>query len=166
MAISNLPTIPLVVFGVLEPAMLIWAYIVALRDTPSFYIAQAPNFPLPADAEVPPHGLVLLLQLVNVYVLLAAIAVVCSFTPHASVSRGYLIAVAFADYGHIWAVYKALGAELFWDVGSWNDMIWGSIAVSAVLNVLRWLTVAGAFGALRDARDPTAAAAGVTKKRA
>ncbi|OTA89658.1 hypothetical protein M434DRAFT_103424 [Hypoxylon sp. CO27-5] len=155
MAKSCLSIIPLTVFGVVEPALLIWAYITALRDLPSYYAAQVPNTPLSTPDAVPPQGLVLLLQLINVYLLLAAVAVICSWTPHASVARWYLIAVAFADYGHIWACYRGVGADVFWDVERWNDMLWGGVAVSAVLNALRWLTVLGAFGALRDPRGPT-----------
>ena len=33
--------------------------------------------------------------------------------------------MALADLGHIYAVYRVLGSETFWDVGQWNDMIWG-----------------------------------------
>ncbi|KAI1417649.1 hypothetical protein F5Y13DRAFT_60805 [Hypoxylon sp. FL1857] len=155
MAKSCLSIIPLTVFGVVEPLLLVWAYIIALQDLPAYYSAQAPNAPLAAGDQVPAQGLVLLLQLVNVYLLLAAVAVICSWTPHATVARWYLIAVAFADYGHIWACYRGVGPEVFWDVDQWNDMLWGGVGVSAVLNALRWLTVLGAFGALRDPRTPT-----------
>lgn len=68
--------------------------------------------------------------------------------------------MAFADYGHIWACYQGVGPEVFWDLGSWNDMLWGGVGVSAALNAFRWLTVLGAFGAVRDPRD-----AALAKKR-
>ncbi|KAI1761715.1 hypothetical protein GGR53DRAFT_469017 [Hypoxylon sp. FL1150] len=154
----------------------IWAYITAHRDLPAFYLAQAPPFPSPSPSSpspsspspspsiIPPQALVLLLQLANVYLLLAALAVLCTFTPHAVVARWYLTAVAFADYGHIWACYKGVGPDVFWDVGTWNDMLWGGIGVSAALNVVRWLALLGAFGAVRDPRDPVAAAAGKKKE--
>ncbi|KAI0844169.1 hypothetical protein F5Y00DRAFT_210319 [Daldinia vernicosa] len=162
---SCLPAFPLVVFGVVEPVLLIWAYIVALRDPTAFFAAQAPNFPLPlpvvsvsepepVEPVIPPQALVLLLQLVNVYLLLAGLAVVCSWTPHASVARGYLVVVALADYGHIWACYRGVGAELFWNTAEWNDMLWGGVGVSLALNVVRWFTVLGAFGALGGPRGP------------
>ncbi|KAI4866376.1 hypothetical protein F4820DRAFT_447072 [Hypoxylon rubiginosum] len=168
MAKSCLPAIPLAIFGVIEPAMLVWAYIIAHRDLPSFYAAQAPNHLHPSSSPVPAPALVLLLQLVNVYLLLAAVAVVCSWTTHASVSRGYLVAVAFADYGHVWACYKGVGPDLFWDLSRWNDMLWGAVGVSLALNVFRWLTVLGAFGSVRDPRDPAGAVAtgGPAKKNA
>ncbi|KAI1771351.1 hypothetical protein F4818DRAFT_429858 [Hypoxylon cercidicola] len=157
MAISCLPAIPLAIFGVIEPAMLIYAYITAHQDLRAFYAAQAPHVPLPASSPVPAQGLVLLLQLVNVYLLLAAVAVICSWTARPGVARWYLAAVALADYGHIWACYEGVGPDLFWDVAAWNGMLWGGVGVSAALNAFRWLTLLGAFGPVRDPRDPALA---------
>lgn len=88
------------------------------------------------------------LQLGNVLLLLAAMAVVCCFSPSKTTAKWYLIAVAFADYGHIYASLRSLGPGTFYDPSQWNDMIAGNIGASAVLNVLRWLTVLGAFGRL------------------
>lgn len=84
----------------------------------------------------------------NVYLLLAAIAIICCFSTSVTTAKWYLIAVAFADYGHIYASYRGLPAHVFWDVGQWNDVIWGNVGASIVLNVVRWLTVLGAFGRL------------------
>ncbi|KAI0902462.1 hypothetical protein F4806DRAFT_490936 [Annulohypoxylon nitens] len=130
---------------------IIWAYTTCLSDPVSYFAAQAPPF---TARSVPPQALVLLLQLTNVYLLLAALAVLCSFTSHKSVAKWYLIIVAFADYGHIWATYQGVGEEAFWKVEEWNDMLWGGVGVSALLNVLRWATVGGVFGRLRDPRSP------------
>lgn len=88
------------------------------------------------------------LQLCNVLLLLAAMAVVCCFSPSRTTAKWYLIAVAFADYGHIYATFRGLGPGTFYDPSQWNDVIAGNIVASAVLNVLRWLTVLGAFGRL------------------
>ncbi|KAI0115167.1 hypothetical protein F4814DRAFT_309471 [Daldinia grandis] len=164
MAKSCLPAFPLVVFGVVEPVLLIWAYIIAVRDPAAFFAAQAPNHPHPHPATLPsepisPPALVLLLQLANVYLLLAGLAVVCSWTPHASVARGYLAVVALADYGHVWACYRGVGPELFWAPAGWNHVLWGAVGGSLVLNVLRWFTVRGLFRALGGPRG----ARGVTK---
>ncbi|KAI1090855.1 hypothetical protein F5B19DRAFT_461311 [Rostrohypoxylon terebratum] len=151
MAKSSMPLVPKIVFGVVEPAMRVWAYISCLSDPTAFFAAQAPPFTASA---VPPQALVPLLQLANVYLLLAALAVLCAFTSHRSIARWYLVAVALADYGHVWATYRGVGEQAFWNVSEWNDMLWGGVGVSAVLNVLRWLTVLGAFGRLRDPRTP------------
>ncbi|KAK6950276.1 hypothetical protein Daesc_008602 [Daldinia eschscholtzii] len=158
MAKSCLPAFPLVVFGVVEPILLIWAYIVALRDPASYFAAQVPHVPIPSSEPLSPQSLALLLQLANVFLLLAALAVVCSWTAQASVARWYLVAVALADYGHVWACYRGVGAEVFWDTAKWNDVLWGGVAGSLVLNVLRWGTLVGAFGEIRDPRRPKGAA--------
>ncbi|KAI2630660.1 hypothetical protein GGR54DRAFT_648260 [Hypoxylon sp. NC1633] len=172
MAKSCLPIFPLVVFGIVEPALLLWGYIVALRNPRAFYAAQASHAPLPAypaspttspSGDVPPQSLVLLLQLANVYALLAALGVACTWTPHASVARRFLLALALADYGHVWAAYRGVGAQVFWTPALWNDVLWGGVAGSAVLNGLRWLTLLGAFGAVGDVGD--GAAVGVGAKR-
>jgi len=95
-----------------------------------------------------PQAQIITMQLANVFLLLAALAYICCWTSHVKVARWYLVAVAFADYGHIYAVYAGLGAEAFWNVGQWNDTVWGGVGVSAFLNVNRWLTVLGLFGRL------------------
>ncbi|KAI0133606.1 hypothetical protein BJ170DRAFT_169197 [Xylariales sp. AK1849] len=147
MAISCLPTWPLVLFGIIEPVLLVWAYITALSDPFTFFASQAPNAPLSAK-EFGPQALAMTLQQANVLLLLGAIATICSFTTRVSTTRWYLIAVAFADLGHIWATYKAVGPEYFWNLGEWNDMIWGNVGASVFLNINRWLTVMDAFGRL------------------
>lgn len=90
-------------------------------------------------------------QTVNVYMLLAALAVVCSWTRHASVAKLYLAAVALADWGHIWSCCAVLPYELITSPSEWNDMLWGSVGVSVFLNVFRLATLAGLLGAVRDA---------------
>ncbi len=68
-------------------------------------------------------------------------------------TRGYLLAVALADYGHMYAAYAAVGPDYFWSPAGWNRATWGNIGASAVLNVLRLATVAGVFGPLREIGD-------------
>ena len=105
-----------------------------------------PGHTLNQATDFPPQALGLALQMANVLLLLAFLAVVCVWTPHASVSRGYLAAVALADYGHIYAAHRAVGPAIFWDVSRWDDMLWGNVGASAVLNVLRLATIVGVFG--------------------
>jgi hypothetical protein len=62
------------------------------------------------------------------------------------VARRYCLAVAVADYGHIYATYKAVGPEYFWNFAGWNDTTIGNVGVSVALNVVRLATVAGVFG--------------------
>ena len=78
--------------------------------------------------------------------LLAGIAIICCWTPHADIVRLYLFVVAVADIGHVWSHYRSMGDEFFWDFAQWNDLIWGSVGVSVFLNINRWATLFGLFG--------------------
>ncbi|ORY61201.1 uncharacterized protein BCR38DRAFT_439563 [Pseudomassariella vexata] len=150
MAITSLPAWPLILFGVLEPIALGWAWITTMNDPFQYFNDQAPNYPQERD-DFPPQALILTLMMANVLLLLAAVAVICCFTTRASVTKWYLFAVALADFGHIYATYKGVGPEHFWNLGKWNHMVWGNVGVSAFLNVNRWLTLLGAFGTGRPA---------------
>lgn len=110
---------------------------------------QVPHSPV-EPSSLQPQALVLTLQMGNVLLLLAALAVVCCWTPRAATSRWYLVAVALADYGHIYGTYAGMGRDAFCDVRGWNDAVWGSVGASAFLNVFRWLTVLGVFGGLTE----------------
>ncbi|CAN8102591.1 unnamed protein product [Discula destructiva] len=148
MAYSTLPTVPLAILGVAEPLLLIWAFISCLNDPFAFYATQAPVPQLNAAEHFPPQAVIFSYMLGNIYLLLAALAVVCCFSSSIATTRWYLIAVAIADYGHIYAVYLGVGPAVFWDVSLWNEMIGGNIGASVILNIVRWLTVMGAFGRL------------------
>jgi len=145
MALSALPAWPLILFGLLEPAALVWGYYIALTTPEEYYAAQVPDSTILSKA-LSPQSLSLTLQMGNVLLLLAFVAVICCWTKDRTVARNYLIAVALADFGHIYASYRAMGDKLFWDVGQWNDMAWGNIGVSAFLNINRWAAVLGLFG--------------------
>ncbi|KAI0476767.1 hypothetical protein F4859DRAFT_514099 [Xylaria cf. heliscus] len=155
MAVTCLPTIPFVIFGIVEPVLLVIAYITTLQDPFNFYARQAQNHELASDpsSSFPPQAQILTLQLVNVYLLLAALGIICSWTPHARTARWYLAAVALADYGHIWACYVGVGLDLLLQPAEWNDMLWGSVGVSVFLNIVRLSTLAGVFGAVKDAEE-------------
>jgi len=130
-------------FGVLEPAALIWGFAILFSDPQGYVNMQVPSkihIPISAGSKT------ITLQLGNVYLLLAAIAVLCSFTKHGAISRKYLLIVALADLGHVYSSYVGMGDSYFWDVGSWNDMAWGNVGVSAFLCVNRIATVLGLFG--------------------
>ncbi|CAK1365217.1 uncharacterized protein RHO25_010066 [Cercospora beticola] len=147
MSYSCLPSWPLVLFGVLEPFALVWAYITAMTDGFTFFASQAPNHEI-GSADFTPQAQALTLQMGNVLLLLGAMAIICCWTKHPEIAKWYLIAVAFADIGHIYAVYAAVGPAYFWNFAEWNDMTWGNVGVSAFLHVNRWATVAGLFGSM------------------
>jgi len=126
----------------------------------AFFADQAPNHPIAASA-FSPSAVAVSLQLINVYALLAAVAVACSFTRDAFTARVYLFFISLADYGHVYAVYRAVGDEYFWNYAEWNSMVAGNVGASLALNVFRVLTLVGAFGPVRS----TVAKGDVVKKR-
>ncbi|KEF58441.1 uncharacterized protein A1O9_06367 [Exophiala aquamarina CBS 119918] len=148
MAYTALPTWPLILFGILEPVALIWGYSVTLLNPESYFLDQVPNTTLASVAGhlVPVHGLALTYQLGNVFIVLAAVAIICTHTTHTDIIKKYLLAIALGDLGHIYACYRTLETNIFWDITQWNDMAWGNIFVSAFLHVNRLATVAGLFG--------------------
>lgn len=123
-----------------------------MLDPFSFCAGQAPNAAVDASA-FPPPALVLSLQVANVFLLLALVAIICCWTPDHATTCRYLVAVALADYGHIYATYRGVGPDYFWDVAGWNDMVWANVGVSLFLNVFRWLTVLGVFGWLKASAE-------------
>ncbi|KAK0940667.1 hypothetical protein LTR29_007834 [Friedmanniomyces endolithicus] len=138
------PLWPFLLFGVIEPALLVWAYVLILQDPGKFYIDQVPHNALP-NASFPAQAKLLVLLLGNVYLLLAPLAIICIWTPHRSVATYYLMAVGLGDLGHIYATYQVWG-EAFWDLNLWNDMMWGNVGVSAFFHFNRWATLLGLFG--------------------
>lgn len=111
----------------------------------SYYADQVPTYTVTA-ASFQPQGLVMTMQLGNVFLLLAFIALICVWTPHPEVARYYCLAVGLADWGHIYSTYRGVGHEYFFNPSGWSDMIWGNVGVSVFLNVIRFATVAGVFG--------------------
>lgn len=109
-----------------------------------------PLYNLNQEEHFPGQAVSIPMQSVNVLLFIAALALVCCFSPSSTTARWYLIAVAFADYGHIYASYCSLGPDVFWNPAQWNYIVADAIEMSVILNVARWLTVLGAFGPLKD----------------
>ncbi|KAL2125898.1 hypothetical protein VTI74DRAFT_2317 [Chaetomium olivicolor] len=76
MARSTLVTVPVIVFGVIEPILFTWAYTLGMLDPAAYFTNQVPA----TAATFSPHAESATLQLVNVLLLLAAMAVVCCFS--------------------------------------------------------------------------------------
>lgn len=114
----------------------------------SYFLDQVPNTTLASITGhlVPVHGLGLTYQLGNVFAVLAAVAIICTHTTHSDIIKKYLLAIALGDLGHIYACYRTLENDVFWDFAQWNNMAWGNIFFSAFLHVNRLATVAGLFG--------------------
>lgn len=111
----------------------------------------------PKAAELPslhPSSIALAYQLGNVYFLLLMIGTaVCYTTSEPKVLRNYLIALAIADVGHIYATYIAMGWDAFIDVASWNALTWGNIGASGFLLVNRVAYLLGFFGSARAPKN-------------
>jgi hypothetical protein len=69
-------------------------------------------------------------------------------TREAKLTKYYLVVAAIGDLGHIYANYKFMGNDLFWDFGGYNDMMAGNVLFSVFLWCMRMGTLAGVFGAV------------------
>jgi hypothetical protein len=54
--------------------------------------------------------------------------------------------LACGDLGPVYASYKVMGSNVFWDFGAYNSMMIGNIGFTAFLHINRLLTLLGAFG--------------------
>ncbi|KAK4460553.1 hypothetical protein QBC42DRAFT_298469 [Cladorrhinum samala] len=148
-----LPTIPLIFLGFVEPAMLIYGYVTGLLSPYWYYSIQSPQSPLPISvgptaASFPPQAEGTTIQLVNLFVVLGLTGAFCAFSRDPRTVKGFLVAYGLGDFGHVWALYKGLGGQggKFWDVGVWNDAVWGGVAASVVFGLVRWSSLLGVFG--------------------
>ncbi len=125
--------------------------------TPSAFLAE--QIPPSASAAMPstplsPAAAIIILQTGNIYLLLAAVAVIVCFVGNPRTVRNYLLVIALADLGHVWGVYRGLslvpgGMEAFWDWRGWNGMVAGNVGASVFLCVNRVATLVGVWGRLR-----------------
>lgn len=123
-----------------------------LVDLPGFIGGQTPKVAAPPSLH--PSSVALAYQLGNIYFLLFLVGVgVCYTTSEPKVLHNYLIALAIADIGHIYATYLAMGFEAFIDVGSWNALTWGNIGASGFLFVNRIAYLMGTFGYARAPKN-------------
>jgi len=70
------------------------------------------------------------------------------------VLRNYLIGLAIADIGHIYATYLAMGWGAFSDVAKWNALTWGNIGATGFLFINRVLYLCGVFGFAKAPKVP------------
>ncbi|KAF2712405.1 hypothetical protein K504DRAFT_499505 [Pleomassaria siparia CBS 279.74] len=141
-----LPFWPALLFTYLEPLALISGWNLAFFHASDFVNNQHPTV-TSTIAPVGPGAEVLSLATANIYLLLGAVAVICTaVTKEARVAKAYIFAVALGDLGHIYSSYAVMGPEIFWDFNKYNDMMWGNIGFSLFLHVNRVLTLAGLFG--------------------
>lgn len=59
--------------------------------------------------------------------------------------RAYLWALWLGDIGHVGLTLFAMGWEGSMDVGNWNAVMWGNVAVTTALFLMRSMYFAGVF---------------------
>ncbi|KAJ5692361.1 hypothetical protein N7462_001784 [Penicillium macrosclerotiorum] len=139
-----LPTWPHILFGIVEPISLVLGSLGPIYDLDGFISGQAPHVDAPAPH---PSSVALAYQLGNLYYLLFLVgAAVLHTSTEPKVLRNYLIALAIADVGHVYATYLGLGWDAFVDVGAWNALTWGNIGATGFLFINRIAYFLGVFG--------------------
>ncbi|KAJ7289287.1 hypothetical protein C8J57DRAFT_1277229 [Mycena rebaudengoi] len=125
---STIPFIYKLFFLYIEPiSALAGAYYAAFR--PAEYIRDLSLAGIPAADPVAltTQGNMVLLQLANLYLLFALNEhLVLSSTTSLKTWRRLLFGLLVADFGHLISM-APLGVDVFWRVGDWNAMVWGSV---------------------------------------
>jgi hypothetical protein len=121
-------------------------FVDAVFDLKNFVSGQTPGAP-PPSTPLHPSSVALSYQLGNIYLLLMFVGVGILYgTSEPRVLRKYLLALAVADIGHVYATYVAMGHDSFVDVGSWSPVAWGNIGATGFLFVNRVAYFLGVFG--------------------
>jgi hypothetical protein len=119
----------------------------AFNDASNFISRQLPETTTTAITPMPSSAIIMSYSVANVFLLLGGLAILCTvITRDVKVTKWYLGMVACGDLGHIYASYKVMGPQVFWDFAQYNDLMWGNIGFSAVLHVNRVATLLGLFG--------------------
>ncbi|KAK7419528.1 hypothetical protein QQX98_003297 [Neonectria punicea] len=151
---SSLPAIPRVVFTIIEPISLVAGFLGAILD-PAWFAAE--QIPQTKPTVINDNGVVLALELGNLYLLLAFIGLaVLNTTSEIKVVRSYLVALWLGDIGHILFSGYGLGKDILLSPADWNAMAWGNVAMTAFLLLTRSAYFLGLFG---PDRVPAASAA-------
>jgi len=160
---TNLPTWPAIVFTYFESgklrrrhtrtathlptATIIAGYYVAFFDSNTFVSRQLPPTPVLTSSTVPPHATILSLSIANMFLVQCMLSILLTVvTRESRMTKYYLVAAAIGDVGHIFASYKVMGSEIFWDFGDYNDLMAGNVFLGVFLFVNRLLTLSGVFG--------------------
>ncbi|PHH85893.1 hypothetical protein CDD83_11033 [Cordyceps sp. RAO-2017] len=141
---SSLPTVPRLVFTIVEPLSLVAGFLGAVGDPAWFAAEQVPQKVPPA---VTPNGIVLALQLGNLYLLMALVGLaVLLTTSEVKVVRRYLFALWLGDIGHVLFSCRGLGMDRLMRPAEWNAMAWGNIVMTVWLFSMRSAYFLGVFG--------------------
>ena len=90
---------------------------------------------------------ILAYSLGSIFFLFAQINILCTvITRDVRVTKYYLAILACGDIGHLYANYKGMGPNVFWNFGDYNEVMFGNVAITVFLWVNRIATLAGVFG--------------------
>jgi hypothetical protein len=125
------------------PSILGWH--AATFDSLAFATKHAPlTSPAPS---FPPSVAALTYSLGNAYIVLGLMAILALFiSREPRVAKWYLFMVALGDAGHLYASYRAMGKDAFWDFEHYTDVMWGNVVFGVFLCSNRLLTLSGFFG--------------------
>lgn len=143
---SSLPSVPRVVFTVVESLSLVAGFAGAVSH-PAWFMAEQVPQQAPQTQAVSEASIVVARQLGNLYLLMAfvGLAALCT-TSEVKVVRSYLVALWLGDIGHMAFCCHALGPKRIVNPSEWNAMAWGNIAMTAFLFAMRSAYFLGVFG--------------------
>ncbi|KIN07677.1 hypothetical protein OIDMADRAFT_140216 [Oidiodendron maius Zn] len=139
-----LPTIPRIVFTVLEPLSLVAGFLGPFVSPEWFLAEQIAGSP---QQEITQNAKMIAYQLGNIYLLMALVGVAVLYTTtEAKVVRSYLIALAIADVGHVGITCYVMEYERAVDIAHWNSMAWGNLGATGFLFFFRLAYLFRLFG--------------------
>ncbi|PMD57463.1 uncharacterized protein K444DRAFT_614868 [Hyaloscypha bicolor E] len=141
---SILPPFPRFVMCIFEPIATAAGFTLPFLATELFAAEQIPGSPVEAISD---NTRMLALQLGNIYLLLAMVAVAVLYsTTEPKVVRNYVIALWLADIGHIATTGYVMGYDKFIDLANYNPTTWGNVGLTAFLCATRTAYLLGLFG--------------------
>ncbi|KAB2580596.1 hypothetical protein BFW01_g3528 [Lasiodiplodia theobromae] len=144
---SSLPTLPRIVFTIIEPISLVAGFLGPLVSPQFFAASQLATTKAAAEAhELTATEHILALQLGNAYLLLGFLGVfILNTTLDLPTVRAYLAALWLGDIGHVLITAWGLGLKGTFNIFGWNAVTWGNIGFTVMLFALRSLYFLGVF---------------------
>ncbi|KAI9904075.1 hypothetical protein N3K66_000604 [Trichothecium roseum] len=150
---SLLPTVPRVVFSIIEPISLVAGFAGAMLDTPWFVSEQIPQA---EPFDVHKTSIVLAWQLGNLYLLMAFMGVAILYgTSELKVVRNYLFVLWLGDIGHVGFSCYGMGMERLMRPREWNAIASGNITFTVFLFLMRSTYFLGFWGTSKAAVSST-----------
>lgn len=111
---------------------------------------QLPVSSTTAIAVIPQTAVILAYSIGSLFLLLAGLNILClAISRDVRVSRYFLVLLACADLGHLYANYLGMGKDHFWNFAEYNEVMVGNVWITIFLFVNRVSTLLGIFGTLR-----------------